>query len=180
MDAASSNSGPETVDHLAPLVYQELRRIARAQRRRAPSYETMNTTAVVHEAYLRLSSRDDLAWESRVHFYRIASRAMRDVIVSYARRKQAAKRGGANRDLELDEDELVAEDLKEDEVLALHEALDRLQTLDARQAQIVELRYFVGLTIEETAEVLEISPATVKREWTTARAWLLRDLDGDA
>lgn len=161
------------LDALLPLLYDELHRLAHAQRHRLRPHETLNTTALVHEAYLKLAGKDKLTWENRIHFFRVAARAMRDIVVDYARRQQAAKRGGEKPDLSLDNlPPLPA--VQADEVLGLHEALERLETFDERQARIVELRYFVGLTIEETAEVLDISPATVKRDWTTARAWLFK------
>ena len=159
---------------LLPLIYDELHRIAHAQRRRLKPHETLNTTALVHEAYLKLvgSDRD---YQSRLHFLRIAARAMRDIVVDYARRQQAAKRGGRTPGFSLDDAPPLPE-VEAEEVLALHEALERLETFDERQARIVELRYFVGLTIEETAEVLDISLATVKRDWTAARAWLYQQI----
>lgn len=172
---AASRSGEPVLDDLLPILYDELRRLAHAQRRRLRPYETLNTTAVVHEAYLKLAGREDASWEDRRHFFRIAARVMRDVIVDYARKQQAEKRGGDAADVPLDEAPPLP-DLASEEVLALADALDRLRDLDARQAQVVELRYFVGLTIEETAEVLDVSPATVKRDWTSARAWLVRGM----
>ena len=166
------------LDHLLPLIYDELRRLARVQRRVRP-HETLNTTALVHEAYLKLAERDDASWENRLHFFRIAARAMRDVVVDYARRQQAAKRGGDRPALSLDAlPPLPA--VQPAEVLDLHDALERLETLDERQARIVELRYFMGLTIDETAEVLDVSPATVKRDWTLARAWLFHEMNREA
>ena len=162
------------LERLLPLVYQELRALARRQRSRRGSAETLNTTALVHEAYEKLA-RQDAGWNDRAHFFRVAAKAMRDVLVDYARQQQAAKRGGKQPDLALDEMRLVAIE-RTDEVLALDEALTRLAALDARQSEVVELRYFVGLTIPETAEVLGLSPATIKREWTAARAWLYREM----
>jgi RNA polymerase sigma factor (TIGR02999 family) len=163
------------MDDLLPLLYDELRRLARAQRRRLRPHETLNTTAIVHEAYLKLTGRDGASYQNRLHFFRVAARAMRDIVVDYARRKQAAKRGGGTPDLSLDAAPPLP-DIDAKEVLALHEALDRLEALDDRQARVVELRYFVGLTIAETAEVLGCSPATVKRDWTVARSWLFREM----
>ncbi len=172
-------SGDEAaLDTLLPLIYDELRRLAHAQRRRLRLHETLNTTALVHEAYLKLASKEELSWQSRIHFFRVAARAMRDIVVDYARQQQAAKRGGDTPDLSLDDlPPLPA--VQADEVLGLHEALSRLEAFDERQARIVELRYFVGLTIEETGEVLDISPATVKRDWTSARAWLFHHMKTD-
>ncbi len=168
------------LDDLLPLVYDELRRLARAQRRRLRPYETLNTTALVHEAYLKLAGREEEpSWEDRLHFFRIAARAMRDVVVDYARRQQAAKRGGDAPHVSM-EDAPPLPQVEAEEVLTLHEALGRLEAIDARQARVVELRYFVGLTIDEAAEVLDLSPATVKRDWTSARAWLYRIIQGDS
>ena len=163
------------LDDLLPLIYDEMHRLARAQRRRLRPHETLNTTAIVHEAYLKLAGRDAASYQNRLHFFRVAARAMRDIVVDYARRKQAAKRGGGAPDLSLD-DVPPLPDIDAKEVLALHDALDRLEALDERQARVVELRYFVGLTIAETAEVLDISPASVKRDWATARSWLFREM----
>lgn len=155
---------------LVPQLYAELRTLAHAQRMRHGANETLNTTALLHEAYLKLS-RPDAAWESRQHFFRSAARVMRHVMVDHARRAHSAKRGGSQDDLPLDEAWMrpVPEGL---DLAALDEALTRLSGLDARQAEIVDLRFFVGLTIDETADVLGLSPATVKRDWTVARAWL--------
>ncbi len=164
---------------LLPLIYEELRRIARHQRRKTSHHETLNTTALVHEAYVKLAAKHDATWENRVHFYRVASRAMRDVLVDYARRKNAAKRGGDQTDLSLS-DVGDLPDVRADEILGIHEALEKLESLDPRQCRVVELRYFVGLTIPETAEVLDVSPATVRRDWSTARAWLQREIEQDS
>lgn len=166
----------QAFDQLLPMVYDELRKIAQRQRHRHRPYETLNTTALVHEAFLKLTGRSDANWESQVHFFRTASRVMRDVLVDYARRQRAAKRGGGEAPASLEDfEDLPA--MNADEVLGVAEALERLENLDPRQAGIVELRYFVGLNVEETAEVLEISPRTVKREWATARAWLQREFE---
>lgn len=157
-------------ERLARIVYGELRSLARRQRAARSGSPTLNTTALVHEAYLKLAGKEG-DWQNRLHFFRVASRAMRDVLVDHARRKLAAKRGGGLPDRSLDElGELP--DIKSEEVLWVHEALERLQQVDPRQGRVVELRYFVGLTIPEAAEVLGISPATVRRDWASARAWL--------
>ncbi len=157
-------------------LYAELRRQARILRARHVPFETLNSTAIVHEAYLKLSSRENLNLQSQEHFFRIAARAMRDVLVDYARYKQAEKRGGRAADTPLAE---IGElpDIKDGEILAVHDALARLEAFDERIARVVELRYFVGLTIPETARVLGISPATVRRDWATGRAWLQRDME---
>lgn len=165
-------------ERVVALLYDELRRIARAQRHRHRAQQTLSTTALVHESFLRLAGPSPPEWQDRVHFFRVAARAMRNVIVDEARRRFAAKRGEGVTPVPLedaDEAALVSED-KLDEVLAVHDALARLEALDERQARVAELRYFVGLEVEETAEVLGISPATVKRDWTMARAWLHREL----
>lgn len=163
-------------DAVLALVYDELHRQARLQRHRHRSFETLNTTALVHETFLRLWGAEDPGWQDRVHFFRVAARAMRNVLVDYARRRRAAKRGGGVVDLPVEAADQLPE-IKDDEILAVHEALDRLEALDPRQGKVVELRYFVGLSVVETAEVLDISPATVKREWATARVWLQREIE---
>ena len=162
------------LDELLPVIYNELHALARRVRSRNPSTPTLNTTALVHEAYERLAGNRS-GYADRTHFFRVAARAMRHILVDYSRRRRAQKRGGEFADDSLSGLELVAEE-KTNEVLALDEALHRLAAIDSRQGEIVELRYFVGLTIDETADVLRLSPTTVKREWTTARAWLHREI----
>ncbi|MEM6326265.1 MAG: ECF-type sigma factor [Bacteroidota bacterium] len=162
-------------ERLARVVYEELRDLAQGQRRRHGSPETLNTTALVHEAYEKLSRRET-AWNDRRHYFRVAARAMRDVLVDAARAKQAAKRGGATPALSLDESWMQVADDEADDLVALHEALGQLDALHPRRAEVVELRYFVGLTIPETADVLGVSEPTVSRDWTAARAWLHRAL----
>lgn len=161
------------LERLLSLLYDELRALARRQRRRT-SNETINTTALVHEAYEKLA-RQDGGWADRGHFFRVAAKAMRDILVDYARQRRAAKRGGAQPHVPIEDLSLFADE-RTDEVIALDEALTRLAALDARQGEVVELRYFVGLSIPETADVLGLSPSTVKREWTAARAWLQREM----
>jgi RNA polymerase sigma factor (TIGR02999 family) len=156
---------------LVPLVYEELRRVARgclAERRRD---HTLQSTALVHEAYLRLVGRSSVHWRDRVHFFAVAARLMRGILVDHARMRGAAKRGGEALTLTLDES-IALPKKKELDLVALDDALSGLATLDARQSQIVELRFFGGLSIEDTSHVLGISPATVKREWASARLWL--------
>ena len=172
----------EALGQLVPLVYDQLRALAHGQRRRYGAAQTVNTTALVHEAYAKLSGRD-AAWADRQHFLRVAARAMRDVLVDYARAQQALKRGGPLPDRSLSDPALAdalgaLPPLRVEEVIDLDAALDRLASLDAEQAQLVELRYFAGLTIPEAADVLEMSPATAARRWTVARAWLFRELTG--
>lgn len=164
-------------------IYNELRQIARGQRKRLGAAETINTTAVVHEAYAKMAGaaarRDGVQFVDRGHFFRVASRAMRDVIVDYARARSAEKRGGNERPLSLDGAVVVDSArgaLDPSEVLSVHEALKRLEQFDAESARVAELRYFAGLTTDETAEALGLSVATVKRRWSVARAWLYQQL----
>jgi RNA polymerase sigma factor (TIGR02999 family) len=164
------------MDDLMPLVYEELRRIAHRHLRRERADHTLSTTALVHEAYLNLVDHDMMPWQNRVHFYAIASRVMRRVLIWYARKRNAAKRGGGIPNLALD-DVVVLSDDRMEELLALDQALEKLEAMDARLCRVVECRYFGGLSVQETAEALAISPATVKRDWQTARAWLRRTLD---
>ncbi|WP_456427097.1 sigma-70 family RNA polymerase sigma factor [Rhodocaloribacter sp.] len=167
---------PEAVDQLMPLVYNELRRLAHYQLQRDRSDHTLDTTALVHEAYLNLVGQQ-AKWQSRAHFFAIASRVMRRILIWYARKRSAAKRGGNHPNLSLDENEVVV--LPEDrleELLSLDQALTRLKAMDARLCRIVEYRYFGGLTVDETAQVMKLSPATIKRDWKTAKAWLHREL----
>ena len=164
------------LDQLVPVVYDELRRRAERAMRRQPPGHTLQATALVHEAYLRLVDQQRVAWQSRAHFFGVAAKAMRRILIDHARARQAAKRGGAASPLTLGSAGEVAAEQPSVDVLALDEALTRLAALDPQKSQLVELRYFTGLGIEETAEVLGISPATVKREWNAARAWLKREL----
>ncbi|HEX7118335.1 MAG TPA: ECF-type sigma factor [Longimicrobiales bacterium] len=179
--AAAASGDREAFDRAYSLVYRELHRLARAQRRRWNGDDTLDTTALVHEAYLRLAAWSPEHWGGRAHFFAVAGRAMRQILVNYAERRRAAKRGGgrvAPLDAVADEFAPIAPEVA-DEVLALHEALERLERLDPRQCRIVECRFFAGLSIEETAEALGISPATVKRDWSLASAWLYRALTDD-
>jgi RNA polymerase sigma factor (TIGR02999 family) len=161
---------------MVPLVYEELRRQAQRYLRRESPGHTLQTTALVHEAYLRLVDQRTARWESRAQFFGVAAQLMRRILVDHARSHHAAKRGGSAIQVPLEEETASAPEGDVD-LLALDDALNRLAQLDERQAKVVELRYFTGLGIEETAEALGISPATVKREWTMARAWLKRELD---
>jgi RNA polymerase sigma factor (TIGR02999 family) len=144
-------------------------------RREGPDH-TLQTTALVHEAYIRLVDQQRVQWRNRAHFFGIAAEVMRRVLVDHARARQAAKRGGGVQRITLGDAMVASSDVEDADVLALHEALERLALLDADQARLVELRYFAGMTIEESAEALGVSPATVKREWALARAWLRREL----
>ena len=162
---------PGAEEELLPLVYEDLRRLAhRAMRGERPGH-TLQTTALVHEAYMRLRGAASESWESRAHFLRVAARAMRRVLIDHARRKLSDKRGGGVEREPLDAITL-AHDESPGDLLALNDALDRLAAVDARMAQVVELRFFAGLTLEDTARVLGVSRSTVKNDWTMARAWL--------
>ena len=175
------------LDALLPSVYAELRRQAQRALRREGAGHTLQPTALVHEAYLRLAEQERGQWRNRAQFFGVAAQLMRRILVDHARARHAAKRGGAGRTcVTLADDHAHAVEAVQEpalDILALHDALTRLAVLDAQQARVVELRYFGGLTIEETASTLDISPATVKREWAVSRAWLRRELrrdDGDA
>ena len=167
-------------ERLLRAVYTELHRQAvRAMRRESPDH-TLQPTALVHEAYLRLVDQRRVEWQSRAHFFGVAAQLMRRILVDHARGRLSAKRGGGMHRISLGDEIPDASDVACDEsadILALHEAIEHLATFDAEQARLVELRYFGGLTIAETAEALNVSPATVKREWAVARAWLRRELD---
>lgn len=165
---------PDAFDHLFARVYGELRRLARMVRQGRDG-GTLNTTALVHEAYIKLIPSQDLAWEDRVHFLRVAARAMRQVLVQAARHRSRQKRGGDVLTVAFNE-HLHAPTVQASTLLSLDEALSRLEQLDPRQARIVECRFFAGLTVDETAAALHISAPTVKRDWRAARAWLAREL----
>jgi RNA polymerase sigma factor (TIGR02999 family) len=165
-------------ERLLPMVYEELHRQAARAMRREDDAHTLQPTALVHEAYLRLVDQRRVEWKNRAHFFGVAAQAMRRVLVDHARGRLAEKRGGALQRVTLGDAGSEASTDAGLEVLALHEALERLAQLDADQARLVELRYFGGLGIDETAEALGVSAATVKREWAVARAWLRRELEG--
>jgi RNA polymerase sigma factor (TIGR02999 family) len=167
------------LDALLPVVYEELRRLAAAYLRRERPGQTLQPTALVHEAYLRLMKDRPDRWQNRAHFCAIAAHSMRQILIERARARGARKRGGAQPRVTLDEG-LVAGEAPSVDLVALNEALDRLEAMDPEQARLVELRYFGGLTIEETAEAMKISPASVKRHWTVARAWLARELASES
>ena len=169
----------QSLDSLLPIVYQELRRLAASYLRRERPGQTLQPTALVHEAYLRLMKDRPDRWQNRAHFCAIAAHSMRQILIERARARGALKRGGAQPRVTLDE-ALIAGGERGIDLLALDEALERLALLDAEQARLVELRFFGGLTVEETAEAMDISPATVKRHWTIARAWLARELAGNS
>ena len=158
-------------DVLFAAVYSELRRLAAGQRRRRSASDTLNTTALVHEAYLKLVGNELASWNDRGHFFAVAAIAMRHILVDYAERRRAAKRGGGRPEVSLDDANPVAPEAAR-EILDLHEALGRLESEHPRQARVVECRFFAGLGVEETAQALDVSPATVKRDWAMARIWL--------
>ena len=162
-----------------PLVYNELRVLARHHLRKERGDHTLHSTALVHEAYLRLAGQDPPQWQNRAHFFAIAARVMRQILVDHARGRDAAKRGSGACTLSLDESMGLQQKVNVD-VMELDKALTKLSELDDQQSRIVELRFFGGLTIEDASEALGISPATVKRDWLVARAWLLRAITGAA
>jgi RNA polymerase sigma-70 factor, ECF subfamily len=162
-------------DRLMPMVYDELRRLARRYMKRAPAGQTLQTTALVHEAYLRLAGQEGVRWQNRAHFFAVCSQVMRGLLVDRARSRHAIKRGGGSPHVELDE-ALAQSAVRDESLLALDQALERLSELDPRKTRIVEMRYFGGMSVEETAEVLNVSPITIKREWSKARAWLYREM----
>jgi RNA polymerase sigma-70 factor (ECF subfamily) len=166
------------MEQLFPLVYNELRRMAANRLRSERDGHTLCTTALVHEAWLELSKFNRIEWQNRSHFLAVAAQAMRRILIDYAVARRRQKRGGGQAPVSLDDDHdaLAVAGARGEELIALDEALDRLGTLNERQARIVECRFYGGMSVEETAEALGISPATVKREWATARAWLNREL----
>lgn len=171
-----TNAGnPATTDELVQLLYGELRRLAASYLRRERANHTLQPTALVNEAYLRLVEQKDLRFDSRTQFFAIAARVMRRVLVDHARRHHALRRGGATPRLTLDE-AIVYSTEQPGDLIALDELLSRLAQFDSQQARVVELRVFGGLTVEETASVLGISPATTKRDWSMAKAWLAREM----
>ncbi len=177
---AARNGEDAAFDELFPLVYDVLRRIAHRRLAGERSGHTLATTDLVHEAYLKLVRLDRIEWQGRVHFLAIAARAMRSILVDYALRRRTAKRGGAWRRVTLEDELPIAiAGASGHDVLAVHAALERLQALDERQGRVVECRFFAGMSIEETAEALGVSPASVKRDWALARAWLNREIPGD-
>ena len=167
-----SDGGQEASEKLMPLVYDELRRQAARYLRRERPGHTLQTTALIHETYLKLIDQRNVDWQNRAHFYGIAAQAMKRILLDYAKARHRKKRGGAAENLPLDEARFVVSVDKSVDLIALDEALTRLARLDKRQAGIVELKFFAGLSIEDIAETLQISPATVKREWNSAKAWL--------
>jgi RNA polymerase sigma-70 factor, ECF subfamily len=167
-----SEGNQNVLDTLMPLVYEELRRQASRYLRRERPDHTLQTTALIHEAYLKLIDQRRVDWQNRSHFFAIASQAMRRILVDHARERHREKRGGAAENLPIEEAAYVASDEKGVDLVALDEALTRLAEFDERQARVVELRYFSGLSIDETADVLGVSNVTVRRDWNMAKAWL--------
>jgi RNA polymerase sigma-70 factor, ECF subfamily len=170
-----ADGNQEAAGELIPIVYRELHRLAVSHLRRERRDHTLQPTALVHEAYIKLVAQRKTDWQGRAHFFAVASNLMRRILVDYARRQLRAKRGGRQTKLSLDEVVLLSPE-RPDRILALDECLTRLEKLDARQSRIVELRYFGGLTVDEAAGILGVSPTTVRREWTSAKAYLYGEL----
>ena len=170
-----SHGDDAALAELTPLVYEELRRLAHHYMEGERPDHTLQTTALVSEAYLRLADQTSPSWQNRAHFFAVAARAMRQILVSYARSNRAQKRGGGGARIELDEAAILSPEQSK-EIVDLHEALERLGTLDSRKARVVELKYFGGLNHEEIAEVMKISTVTVRRDWVFAKAWLYDEL----
>jgi RNA polymerase sigma factor (TIGR02999 family) len=175
----SIESGNAAAGELLPLVYEELRRLAAHKMANESPGQTLQPTALVHEAWLRLTGNEDVKWAGRAHFFGAAAEAMRRILIDNARRKRAARHGGGQPRVDIQELEIAAIDGKEDELLAVNDALEKLAAHVPPKAQLVKLRYFVGLTLEEAAEVLGISSATAKRHWAYSRAWLFREIQND-
>ena len=177
---AIEQGSANAADELLPLVYEELRLLAAQKLSREPPGQTLQATALVHEAYLRLVGEEGQKWQNRHHFFRTAAEAMRRILIDHARRKKSQKHGGQHQRTAMEDVILTCADrCSVDDLIALDEALARLGEQDPTKAEIVKLRYFAGLTVEQTAEVLGISPTTTKLHWAYARAWLLRELGQD-
>jgi RNA polymerase sigma factor (TIGR02999 family) len=174
-----SRGNQAALAELIPVIYDDLRRQAARHLRRERPGHTLQTTALINEAYLRLVDQRPIEWQNRSHFFAIAARTMRQILVDHARRQKAGKRGGAERNVTLDE-AIPGPSGPTVDYVALDEALTRLEALSERQARVVEMRHFAGLSVEEVAEVLDVSPATVKNDWSAARAWLRTQLEGAA
>jgi len=177
---AWSDGRPEALDGLIPVVYEDLRRIASRYMQREPAGQSLQPTALVNEAYLRLIDQHRVQWRNRAHFFGVAATMMRRILIDHVRRRRAGRRGGDRAQVTLTELDLVAIGPNPIDVLSLHQALDRLAVFDPQQARIVELRYFGGLTIHEVAEVVGVSETTVDRDWTIAKAWLRASLSPQA
>jgi RNA polymerase sigma factor (TIGR02999 family) len=176
---AWSNGDQAAREQLMALVYDELHRLAHHYMKRESPGNTLQTSALVNEAFVKLVDQKNVRWQNRAHFFGIAAQLMRRILVDHARSRQTAKRGGAVRAISFD-DGLYVSDERNAEVVAVHEALEQLSKLDPRKGQIVELRFFGGLSIDETADVLGVSPGTVMRDWTLAKAWLHREMSAQA
>jgi RNA polymerase sigma factor (TIGR02999 family) len=172
-----SDGKVEVLERLMPLVYDELRRQAARFLQKERGNHTLQATALIHEAYLKLIEQREVKWQNRAHFFAIASTAMRRILVDHAREHKREKRGGSAENLPLDEALMISAKEKSVDLIALDEALNRLAKLDERQARVVELRYFSGLSIDETAEVLGVSNATVRLDWNLAKAWLKQEIE---
>src|SRR6266480_7635775 len=174
-----SNGDDAALIELTPLIYEELRRLAHREMGAERPYHTLQTTALVNEAYLRLADQTNPQWQNRAHFFAVAARGMRRILVSYARSQRSQKRGGGAFKVDLDEAALVSPE-ESKQIVELHEALEQLSALDSRKAQIVELKYFGGLNYDEIAEVLKVSRITVRRDWEFAKVWLYTELRNTA
>jgi RNA polymerase sigma factor (TIGR02999 family) len=172
-----SDGDPAALDNLIPLVYDDLRRLAHHYLRAERAGHTLQTTALAHEAYFRLAGQKRVDWQNRGHFFAVCAKIMRRILVDYARGRGSAKREGEAKKTSLDEAAEVGQRRPPD-IVAVDEALKELEAIDPRKSEVVELRFFGGLTIEETAEILKVSHATVEREWSMARAWLYREISG--
>ena len=164
------------LDRMLPVIYDHLHRIAERELRRERGDHTLSPTDLVHEAYLKLVQLDRISWQGRNHFFGACAQVMRRILISYARMKRAGKRGGADAEMVTLENAIVAATERPDDLIALDEALSRLASFSERQARVIECRFFGGMDVDQTADALGISPATVKRDWVTARAWLNREL----
>jgi RNA polymerase sigma-70 factor (ECF subfamily) len=170
-----SNGNEVALEQLMPLVYDELRQMARRYMRRQPLRHTFQSTELIHEAYLKIAKQGEHNWQNRAHFFGVASKAMRQILIDYARSKNSKKRGGLAEKITLAEN-LAASVMRSEEIVALDDALKELEILDKRKSRVVEMKFFGGLSLEEIGEVLKVSPETVKRDWSFARTWLLREL----
>lgn len=174
--AEASGGNVDALNRLVPLIYDELRAIAHAQLRRERAGHTLNTTALVHEAYVKLVDQDRVQWRDRTHFYGVAAQAMRRILINYAEARRAQKRGGDAEKVRLEESLVALDDRQVDEILALDQALVRLESFNPRGARVVEYRFFGGLEHQEVAEILGVSAVTVRRAWSAAKSWLRREL----
>ena len=172
-----ANGAPSALETLTPLVYAELRRLAGSYMRNEAPGHTLQPTALVHEAFLRMVARDAPDCQNRSHFYGVAAHLMRQILIDHARTRHAGKRGGGKANISLEENLIVSRE-READLVALDDALERLSALDPRKTQVVELRFFGGLSVDESAEVLKVSEVTVRRDWQFAKAWLVRELGG--